>query len=157
MSIQNNEVYSNKGHGIMLHRSSDDGIIRNNTVTDSGSACIALFESFGTVIGCIECALLARAFYSLACFGARVFFVWYLHNKNPPGWSGGFSYHNRKMIRSSCAPSPSNKTALQTVGLGRWEALKYLLPPSTPHPRFLICRTLFDYMKWLYASYYVVM
>ena len=53
MSIQNNEVYGNKGHGIMLHRSSDDGIIRNNTVTDSGSACIALFESFGMVIGWI--------------------------------------------------------------------------------------------------------
>ena len=34
-------------HGIMLHRSSDDAIVRNNTVTNSGSACIALFESFG--------------------------------------------------------------------------------------------------------------
>lgn len=47
VSIQNNEVYDNKLHGIMLHRSSDNGIIRNNTVTNSGDACIALFESFG--------------------------------------------------------------------------------------------------------------
>lgn len=47
VSIQNNVVYDNKEHGIMLHRSSDMGIIRNNTVTGSGSACIAIFESFG--------------------------------------------------------------------------------------------------------------
>lgn len=47
VSIQNNVVFDNKEHGIMLHRSSDNGIIRNNTVTGSGSACIALFESFG--------------------------------------------------------------------------------------------------------------
>ncbi|CAN0253971.1 unnamed protein product [Pylaiella littoralis] len=46
VSIQNNVVYDNKEHGIMLHRSSDKGIIRNNTVSGSGSACIAIFESF---------------------------------------------------------------------------------------------------------------
>ncbi|CAB1118834.1 MEP7d [Ectocarpus sp. CCAP 1310/34] len=46
VSIQNNVVYDNALHGIMLHRSSDDGIIRNNTVSGSGSACIAIFESF---------------------------------------------------------------------------------------------------------------
>ena len=47
VSIQNNVVYGNKEHGIMLHRSSDDGIIRNNTVSNNGNVCIALFESFG--------------------------------------------------------------------------------------------------------------
>ncbi|CAN0177951.1 unnamed protein product, partial [Laminaria digitata] len=47
VSIQNNVVYDNKLHGIMLHRSSDNAIVRNNTITNSGSACIALFESFG--------------------------------------------------------------------------------------------------------------
>ncbi|CAN0091526.1 unnamed protein product [Ectocarpus sp. 6 AP-2014] len=46
VSIQNNVVYDNALHGIMLHRSSDRGIIRNNTVSGSGSACIAIFESF---------------------------------------------------------------------------------------------------------------
>ncbi|CAM9575969.1 unnamed protein product, partial [Hapterophycus canaliculatus] len=46
VSIQNNVVTGNTLHGIMLHRSSDRGIIRNNTVTSSGSACIAIFESF---------------------------------------------------------------------------------------------------------------
>ncbi|CAM9164983.1 unnamed protein product [Sphacelaria rigidula] len=46
VSIQNNWVSDNDLHGIMLHRSSDNGIIRNNTVLASGSACIALFESF---------------------------------------------------------------------------------------------------------------
>ncbi|CAB1118831.1 MEP7a [Ectocarpus sp. CCAP 1310/34] len=50
VSIQNNVVYDNALHGIMLHRSSDDGIIRNNTVSGSGSACIAIFESFGIEI-----------------------------------------------------------------------------------------------------------
>ncbi|CAM9170241.1 unnamed protein product [Scytosiphon promiscuus] len=46
VSIQNNVVTDNALHGIMLHRSSDQGIIRNNTVSGSGSACIAIFESF---------------------------------------------------------------------------------------------------------------
>ncbi|CBJ26769.1 Mannuronan C-5-epimerase [Ectocarpus siliculosus] len=50
VSIQNNVVFDNALHGIMLHRSSDNGIIRNNTVTGSGSACIAIFESFGIEI-----------------------------------------------------------------------------------------------------------
>ncbi|CAM9858476.1 unnamed protein product, partial [Ectocarpus fasciculatus] len=50
VSIQNNVVYDNALHGIMLHRSSDQGIIRNNTVSGSGSACIAIFESFDVEI-----------------------------------------------------------------------------------------------------------
>lgn len=47
VSIQNNVVYDNLNAGIMLHRSSDSAIVRNNTISGSGDACIAIFESFG--------------------------------------------------------------------------------------------------------------
>ncbi len=54
MSIQNNHVHHNGiieedgqriGNGIMLHRSSDQGIVRNNTVHDNMDSGVALFES----------------------------------------------------------------------------------------------------------------
>lgn len=47
VSIQNNVVYDNANAGIMLHRSSDHAIVRNNTISGSGDACIAIFESMG--------------------------------------------------------------------------------------------------------------
>lgn len=47
VSIQNNVVYDNLNAGIMLHRSSDHAVVRNNTISGSGDSCIAIFESMG--------------------------------------------------------------------------------------------------------------
>ena len=47
VSIQNNIIYDNKNAGIMLHRSSDGAIVRNNTISGSADACVAIFESMG--------------------------------------------------------------------------------------------------------------
>ena len=54
MSIQNNHVHDNGqvnsagqriGNGIMLHRSCDHSIIKNNTVHDNMDSGVALYES----------------------------------------------------------------------------------------------------------------
>ncbi len=76
VSIQNNEVWGSADHGIMLHRSSDKGIIRNNTVTNSGSACIAIFESFGESFSLVSVWVKyekIRPCVLLPCFDALLF------------------------------------------------------------------------------------
>lgn len=40
-------VYDNLNAGIMLHRSSDNAIVRNNTISGNGDSCVAIFESMG--------------------------------------------------------------------------------------------------------------
>ena len=59
VSIQNNHVHDNGqineagqriGNGIMLHRSSDFGTVKNNTVHDNFDSGVALFESFNNEI-----------------------------------------------------------------------------------------------------------
>lgn len=40
------QVYNNGRHGIMLHRSCDYAIVRNNNVTNNGLGGVAVFETF---------------------------------------------------------------------------------------------------------------
>lgn len=50
VTIQNNQVWRNSNAGIMLHRSSDYGVISGNVVYKNGDAGVALFETFYTEI-----------------------------------------------------------------------------------------------------------
>lgn len=78
MSIQNNHVHHNGiieesgqriGNGIMLHRSSDKGIVRNNTVHDNMDSGVALFESF-------ECTVSENKIYSNMSESCGKIFLW---------------------------------------------------------------------------------
>jgi len=95
VSIQNNHVHHNGiieesgqriGNGIMLHRSSDHGIVRNNTVHDNMDSGVALFESS-------ECTVSENKIYSNMSESC---------GHSSFGWSGGGVVERGRIASIQC-------------------------------------------------------